>query len=74
MLHFCLVIYVAVYCFDRYIQSTCATSGEGLYEGLDWLSSNIASKVCRMPIYVFHLTEHLVDCFTHLVCLMTLQS
>eukprot|EP00897_Mesotaenium_endlicherianum_P003217 jgi/Mesen1/2923/ME000175S02077 len=29
----------------RYIQSTCATSGEGLYEGLDWLSSNIASKV-----------------------------
>ena len=29
---------------DRYIQSTCATSGEGLYEGLDWLSSNIANK------------------------------
>ncbi|URE49432.1 ARF [Musa troglodytarum] len=27
-----------------YIQSTCATSGEGLYEGLDWLSSNIVSK------------------------------
>ncbi|RCV20361.1 hypothetical protein SETIT_4G049900v2 [Setaria italica] len=25
-----------------YIQS--ATTGEGLYEGLDWLSSNIASK------------------------------
>ena len=32
---------------DRYIQSTCATSGEGLYEGLDWLSSNIASKRCE---------------------------
>eukprot|EP00252_Welwitschia_mirabilis_P021810 TRINITY_DN5708_c0_g1_i1.p1 TRINITY_DN5708_c0_g1~~TRINITY_DN5708_c0_g1_i1.p1 ORF type:complete len:182 (+),score=32.39 TRINITY_DN5708_c0_g1_i1:163-708(+) len=28
-----------------YIQSACATSGEGLYEGLDWLSNNIASKV-----------------------------
>ncbi|KAL5165630.1 ADP-ribosylation factor 2 [Glycine soja] len=27
-----------------YIQSTCATSGEGLYEGLDWLSNNIANK------------------------------
>ncbi|KAL8152120.1 hypothetical protein V2J09_021928 [Rumex salicifolius] len=27
-----------------YIQSACATSGEGLYEGLDWLSSNINSK------------------------------
>lgn len=22
-----------------YIQATCATSGDGLYEGLDWLSS-----------------------------------
>jgi hypothetical protein len=31
--------------YNRYIQSTCATSGEGLYEGLDWLSSNIANKV-----------------------------
>ncbi|TXG59371.1 hypothetical protein EZV62_013944 [Acer yangbiense] len=27
-----------------YIQAACATSGEGLYEGLDWLSSNISSK------------------------------
>ncbi|KAG5244632.1 hypothetical protein IMY05_005G0005200 [Salix suchowensis] len=27
-----------------YIQSTCATSGDGLYEGLDWLSNNIANK------------------------------
>eukprot|EP01004_Peranema_trichophorum_P009085 NODE_7828_length_737_cov_344.302932_g7214_i0.p1 GENE.NODE_7828_length_737_cov_344.302932_g7214_i0~~NODE_7828_length_737_cov_344.302932_g7214_i0.p1 ORF type:complete len:184 (-),score=28.15 NODE_7828_length_737_cov_344.302932_g7214_i0:116-667(-) len=24
-----------------YIQGSCATSGEGLYEGLDWLSANI---------------------------------
>ncbi|GJY07120.1 ADP-ribosylation factor 2 isoform X1 [Tanacetum coccineum] len=28
-----------------YIQSTCATSGEGLCEGLDWLSKNIANKI-----------------------------
>ncbi|KAJ4884307.1 ADP-ribosylation factor 2-B [Raphanus sativus] len=27
-----------------YIQSTCATSGEGLYEGLEWLSNNIGGK------------------------------
>ncbi|CAM8940710.1 unnamed protein product [Rhodiola kirilowii] len=27
-----------------YIQRTCATSGEGLYEGLDWQSNNIACK------------------------------
>ncbi|XP_035675611.1 ADP-ribosylation factor 4 [Branchiostoma floridae] len=27
-----------------YIQSTCATQGNGLYEGLDWLSNELASK------------------------------
>src|SRR3954447_6081247 len=27
-----------------YIQSTCATSGDGLYEGLDWLSNVLNSK------------------------------
>jgi len=27
-----------------YIQSTCATSGDGLYEGLDWLSNVLAGK------------------------------
>jgi len=25
-----------------YIQSTCATTGDGLYEGLDWLSSSLS--------------------------------
>ncbi|KAG1747823.1 ADP-ribosylation factor [Suillus paluster] len=27
-----------------YIQSTCATSGEGLYEGLEWLATNIKKR------------------------------
>eukprot|EP01125_Pyxidicula_operculata_P008342 TRINITY_DN2809_c0_g1_i3.p2 TRINITY_DN2809_c0_g1~~TRINITY_DN2809_c0_g1_i3.p2 ORF type:complete len:180 (-),score=28.56 TRINITY_DN2809_c0_g1_i3:639-1178(-) len=27
-----------------YIQATCATSGDGLYEGLDWLSSALKNK------------------------------
>uniref|UniRef100_A0A803NR85 ADP-ribosylation factor n=1 Tax=Cannabis sativa TaxID=3483 RepID=A0A803NR85_CANSA len=27
-----------------YIQAACATAGQGLYEGLDWLSSNISTK------------------------------
>ncbi|XP_047087168.1 ADP-ribosylation factor-like [Lolium rigidum] len=27
-----------------HIQSTCATTGEGLYEGLEWMSNTIASK------------------------------
>ncbi|KAE8702683.1 ADP-ribosylation factor 1 [Hibiscus syriacus] len=38
-----------------YIQSTCATSGEGLYEGLDWLSNNIASKVGLRWISDMHI-------------------
>lgn len=27
-----------------YIQATCATSGDGLYEGLDWLSGKLKSQ------------------------------
>lgn len=27
-----------------YIQSTCATTGDGLYEGLEWLSNSLKSK------------------------------
>jgi len=27
-----------------YIQSTCATSGDGLYEGLDWLSNTLSKS------------------------------
>lgn len=27
-----------------YIQATCATSGDGLYEGLDWLSQQLKSQ------------------------------
>lgn len=37
----------------RYIQDTCATSGEGLYEGLDWLSENIGSKVISSFYFIF---------------------
>ncbi|XP_043711903.1 ADP-ribosylation factor 1-like [Telopea speciosissima] len=35
-----------------YIQSTCATSGQGLYEGLDWLSNNISSKARVSFLYL----------------------
>ena len=27
-----------------FIQSACATTGDGLYEGLDWLSRTLSSK------------------------------
>lgn len=27
-----------------YIQATCATSGDGLYEGLEWLSNNLKKR------------------------------
>ncbi|KAF6165304.1 hypothetical protein GIB67_042720 [Kingdonia uniflora] len=44
-----------------YIQSTCATSGEGLYEGLDWLSNNIVNKAstCK-PKLIYTLISFLV--------------
>ena len=29
---------------EWYIQSTCATTGDGLYEGLDWLSKTLTKK------------------------------
>jgi ADP-ribosylation factor protein 1 len=28
-----------------YIQAACATSGDGLYEGLDWLASNLKKRM-----------------------------
>ena len=40
-----------------YIQSTCATSGEGLYEGLDWLSSNLVSAPSPARPVGFSLTR-----------------
>ncbi len=27
-----------------FVQGTCATSGEGLYEGLDWMSRNVSTQ------------------------------
>lgn len=30
-----------------YIQATCATSGDGLYEGLDWLSNQLKNSGSR---------------------------
>merc|ERR1712226_1320788 len=31
-----------------FIQSACATTGDGLYEGLDWLSRTLASRKQRL--------------------------
>lgn len=35
-----------------YIQATCATSGDGLYEGLDWLSQQLKSQKWRDLCFV----------------------
>ncbi len=32
-----------------YIQATCATSGDGLYEGLDWLANQLKNKKWGRP-------------------------
>lgn len=38
-----------------FIQSTCATTGDGLYEGLDWLSRVLAKhkSVLRLLLFIF---------------------
>ncbi|XP_076903262.1 ADP-ribosylation factor 1-like [Bidens hawaiensis] len=36
-----------------FIQSASATSGEGLYEGLDWLANIIDSKVSHLFVWLF---------------------
>lgn len=47
-----------------YIQATCATSGDGLYEGLDWLSNQLKNQKWSIPpvlIFVcclFFLFQH----------------
>ncbi|GAA0159664.1 G-protein [Lithospermum erythrorhizon] len=58
-----------------YIQSTCATSGEGLYEGLDWLSNNIASKVYVAIVTSFYNFRK-PSCLSHclLCCLLGLMA
>ena len=32
------------------IQSTCATSGDGLYEGLDWLKGTLSKKMMKKTL------------------------
>ncbi|KAG6506867.1 hypothetical protein ZIOFF_032199 [Zingiber officinale] len=49
-----------------YIQSTCATSGDGLYEGLDWLSSKLASEVFLL-FNIFEVSSRLKLYHSHLV-------
>ncbi len=34
--------YVLFFVVQWYIQATCATQGQGLYEGLDWLSNELS--------------------------------
>jgi ADP-ribosylation factor 1/2 len=31
--------------YSYFLQAACATSGDGLYEGLEWLSANIKRRV-----------------------------
>ncbi|KAJ1686061.1 hypothetical protein LUZ63_017451 [Rhynchospora breviuscula] len=46
-----------------FIQSACATSGEGLYEGLDWLSKNIVDKVCPKIFQLFIFSKFSLQFF-----------
>ena len=39
-----------------YIQATCATTGDGLYEGLDWLSTALNAKQFKNSIVISLIT------------------
>jgi len=36
-----------------FLQTTCATTGDGLYEGLDWLSRALSQRRQRRPLHEF---------------------
>ncbi|KAH0874944.1 hypothetical protein HID58_072306 [Brassica napus] len=52
----------------RYIQSTSATSGQGLYEGLEWLSNNIGGKRLRWIFSGSYRQSSLHCAFLNLSC------
>lgn len=41
---FSQIFFLINFFFQWFIQNTCATQGHGLYEGLDWLSNELAKK------------------------------
>ncbi|CAF2061791.1 BnaC06g24690D [Brassica napus] len=51
-----------------YIQSTSATSGQGLYEGLEWLSNNIGGKRLRWIFSGSYRQSSLHCAFLNLSC------
>ncbi|KAM7267912.1 hypothetical protein ACFE04_010078 [Oxalis oulophora] len=57
-----------------YIQSTCATSGEGLYEGLDWLSNNIASKSLQQTSLPSLFVLKLAELGSESVCMLACET
>jgi len=46
-----------------YIQATCATSGDGLYEGLDWLSNQLKNAKWSHPVIdIINVLQNIVIC------------
>ena len=40
---------------EWYIQGTCALSGDGLYDGLDWLTKAVSNKKWKLNFLVLNL-------------------
>ena len=52
-----------------WIQATCATSGDGLYEGLEWLSTSLKRKmwyVCLSLSLYFFFTKKMIDSMVYI--------
>ena len=48
-----------------FIQACCATSGDGLFEGLDWLSRTLEAKGSKPRLRFFPVTEFLFSFASH---------
>ena len=41
------ILFAIKFLSQKYFQATCATNGDGLYEGLDWLSNQLKNASRR---------------------------
>ena len=48
----CVCIFIAMLCFHPHadVQGTCATKGDGLYEGLTWLQQQLTGKQMKKAV------------------------
>ena len=52
-----------------YVQAACATQGTGLYEGLDWLSSELSKQV-SFQLQKLYISSHTKTTQPNILCIL----